>query len=80
MIPGIEPSGTNTEQIRDAIASAEKRPGFCSWLMAAAGDGDARRDGVCGIGADGGEAGATDAASGMVMEFWQVGQAITVPL
>ena len=79
MIPGIEPSGTNTEQIKDAAASLEKGPVACFWPTAA-GDDDAGRDVVCGIGAGGSEAGATDAASGMVMEFWQVGQAITVPL
>jgi hypothetical protein len=74
MIPGIEPSGMNTEQIKDATASAEKRPGACFWPMAAAGNDDADRDAACGIGAGGG--GAAAAAAGIVMVFWQVGQAI----
>ena len=46
--PGIEPSGTNTEQISDAAASPEKCPGV--WLMAAADDADAGRDAGGGIG------------------------------
>jgi len=65
--PGIEPSGTNSEQIRDAAASLERRPG--AWLVAAAGDDGAGRDAGCGIGASGGEAGAAAAAAGMVMLF-----------
>ena len=69
MIPGIEPSGTSTEQIRDAAASPEKGPGFRSWLMAAAGDDNAGRAAVCGIDAGGGGAGAAAAATGMVMLF-----------
>ena len=74
--PGIEPSGTNTEQIRDATASAENRPGGCVWPVAASGDDNAGRDVVCVIGAGGGEAGAAAAAAGIVIVFWQVGQAI----
>jgi len=74
MIPGIEPSGTKTEQIKDAAASLERRPG--AWLGAAAGDDGADRDAGCGVGAGGGGAGAAEAAAGMVMVFWQVGQAI----
>jgi hypothetical protein len=66
--PGIEPNGTNSEQIRDAAASLEKRPGACFWLVAP-GDDDEGRDAVCGIGAGGGEAGAAAAAAGMVMFF-----------
>jgi hypothetical protein len=65
--PGIEPSGTNTEQIKDAVASPERRPG--AWLVAAAGDDGPGRDAGCGIGAGGGEAGAAEAAAGMVIVF-----------
>jgi hypothetical protein len=68
MIPGIEPSGTSTEQIRDAAASPEKRPGFCFWLVAATGDDDAGRDVVCWIGAGGGDE-VTEVAAEMVMFF-----------
>lgn len=78
MIPGIEPSGTNTEQIKDATASLERRPG--AWPVAAAGDGGANRDAGCGIGAGSGGDGASEAAAGMVMVFWQVGQVIWAPL
>ena len=66
-IPGIEPSGTNTEQIKDAAASLERLPGV--WLVAAAGNDAAGRDAGGGIGAGGGEAGAAEAAAGMVMVF-----------
>ena len=72
--PGIEPSGTNTEHIKDANASLERRPG--AWLGAAAGDDGADRDAGGGIGAGGGEAKGAEAAAGMVMVLWQVGQMI----
>ena len=54
--PGIEPSGTNTEQIRDATASAETRPRADCRPAAAAVDVDAGCEAVCGMGAGGGGA------------------------
>ena len=72
MIPGIEPSGTITEQIKDAAASPERRPG--TGFVAAAGEANAGRDAGAAIGAGGGGDGAAEAAAGMVMVFWQVGQ------
>src|ERR1017187_1069488 len=88
IIPGIEPSGTNTEQIKDATASAEKRSGVGCGLLAAAADANTGRAGVWVIGGVGGgatpvtisaKAGCitgTGAAPGIVMVFWQVGQVI----
>ena len=108
MIPGIEPSGTNTEQIKEAAASREKWSGVSWSRVAAIGTAGAGRAPVLeiGAGAAGGGGGGADlggggggggaalpgatpvpaagmtgagAAAGMVMVFWQVGQAIWVP-
>src|ERR1035437_3119490 len=94
IIPGIEPSGTNTEQISDAIASAEKRSGVCCARLAVAGADDtcrgAGREAGCGGGGDGsappgaastgaGFIGGTGAAAGGVFGFLGAGQAIPGP-
>jgi hypothetical protein len=90
MIPGIQPSGTNTEQIIDVIASAEKLSGVCRGFLVAAADGNGGRAAVWRIGGGGALSAATpakagfitgaDALAGTVMIFWQVGQLILAPL
>jgi len=91
MIPGMEPSGTSTEQIRDETASAENRSGVCCGRPAAAEAGGAGREAGREIGGGGGallvatSAGAgfmtgAEAAAGTVIDFWQAGQLILAPL
>ena len=95
IIPGIEPSGTNTEQIRDASASAEKRSEVWGGRLAAAEyDNTDRGAGREAGGGDGEVGGAPRVAAsvtagfitgagvamGMVIVFWQAGQATLVPL
>jgi len=86
-IPGTAPSGTSTEQISDATASAEKWSISGCRAVAADGNADPGRDGAGGIGPrEGGvppaatfavtAGGALETAAGMVIVFWQVGQAI----
>ena len=85
MIAGMEPSGTSTEQINEAAASADRRPGG-GLGTGAGGGGDAGAGEICGTVGDadcgtgaGWGAGGLGAAAGMAMVFWQVGQLICAP-